>query len=69
MDGSLYDRGRLLIFRYLPEEMLPEDIASATMSEFYSLVAMARVSRKMKQEDHEAAIVQAICKILEMLNE
>lgn len=68
-DGSLYDRGRLLICRYLPLEMRPPDISSATMSEFYHLVAMARVARKMEQEDRETTIIQAICKVLEMLNE
>lgn len=65
MDGSLFDKGQLLIYRYLPGEMLPEDMDDVTLSDFYGLVAKARVSRKMLQEDQETAIVAAICRIFE----
>lgn len=49
--------------------MVPGDFSEVSLSDFYQLVGMARVSRKMLQEDQETAIVQAICKILEGLNE
>lgn len=49
--------------------MVPGDLNEVSMSDFYQLVGMARVSRKMLQEDQETAILQAVSKILEGLNE
>lgn len=38
------------------------------MGEFYRLIAMARIARRMMQEDQEAAIVQAMNTVIEALN-
>lgn len=49
----------LMIFMYLPDQLLPSDLGESSIKEVYRLLGMARIARKMKQEDMAAAINQA----------
>lgn len=50
------DYGRLLIYQYLPREMIPIDFENADFDEFFRLMAMAQVAREMKIEDIEVGV-------------
>ena len=50
------DYGRILIYQYLPKEMLPEDFENTDFDEFFRLIAMAQVAREMRIEDIEAGV-------------
>lgn len=52
-----------MIYRYLPESMLPKDMKEIKMGDFYRLLAVARQARKMYQEDLERGILEAISKL------
>ena len=47
--------GRLLIHKYLPNELI-KDTDSLDFDEFYRLVALADISRKMSIDDMETGV-------------
>ena len=50
------DYGRLLIYQYLPREMIPGDFENVDFDEFFRLMAMAQVAREMRIEDIEVGV-------------
>ena len=50
------DYGRLLIYQYLPREMIPDDFENADFDEFFRLMAMDQVAREMMIEDIEVGV-------------
>lgn len=50
------DYGRLLVYQYLPREMIPGDFENVDFDEFFQLMAMAQVAREMKIEDIEVGV-------------
>ncbi len=50
------DYGRLLIYQYLPKELIPDDFLNAGFDEFFRLMGMAHAARKMRMEDIEIGV-------------
>jgi len=50
------DYGRLLIYRYLPSSLVPEDFENVDFDEFFRFMAMAQVAREMAIEDIEVGV-------------
>lgn len=50
----------MLIYRYLPQELLPEDFEKIDFDEFYYLYAQADCARELKIEDIEAGVAKGI---------
>lgn len=50
------DYGRLLVYQYLPKELIPDNFANAGFEEFFRLLGMAHVAREMRMEDIEVGV-------------
>jgi hypothetical protein len=50
------DYGRLLIYQYLPREMIPCDFENVDFDEFFRLMGMAQAAREMRIEDVEVGV-------------
>lgn len=48
--------GRLLVYQYLPKEMIPEDFENAGFDDFFRVMAMAQIAREMRIEDIEVGV-------------
>ena len=50
------DYGRILIYQYLPKELIPDNFESVDFDEFFRLMAMAQVARELRIEDIEVGV-------------
>lgn len=50
------DYGRLLIYLYLPREIVPDHFEEVDFDEFFRLIGMAQVAREMRIEDIEVGV-------------
>lgn len=50
----------MVVYRYLPRELLPERFEDLTFEEFFELYAQADCAREMKIEDIEAGVARGI---------
>jgi hypothetical protein len=48
--------GKILIYSYLPKELLPENFPNVDFDEFFRIYAMAEVAREMRIEDIEVGV-------------
>ena len=48
--------GKILIYTYLPKELLPENFPDVDFDEFFRIYAMAEVAREMRIEDIEVGV-------------
>lgn len=52
--------GKMVIYTYLPKELLPESFEDLTFDEFFSLYGQADCAREMRIEDIEAGAAKGI---------
>lgn len=50
------DYGRLLIYLYLPRELIPDNFEEVDFDEFFRLIGMAQLAREMRIEDIEVGV-------------
>ena len=50
----------MVIYSYLPRELLPENFEDLTFEEFYGLYAQADCAREMRIEDIEVGVAKGI---------
>ncbi len=50
------DYGRLLIYLYLPRELIPDNFEEVDFDEFFRLIGMAQAAREMRIEDIEVGV-------------
>ena len=50
----------MVIYSYLPRELLPESFEDLTFDEFFSLYGQADCARDMRIEDIEAGVAKGI---------
>lgn len=50
------DYGKILIYQYLPQKLIPNDFENIDFDELYKLIAMAQIARKMRIEDIEVGV-------------
>lgn len=50
----------MVIYNYLPKELLPESFEDLTFEDFFSLYAQADCAREMKIEDIETGVAKGI---------
>jgi len=50
----------MVIYTYLPKELLPENFEDLTFDEFFALYGQADCAREMKIEDIEAGVAKGI---------
>lgn len=50
----------MLIYKYLPRELFPEDFEELTFEEFFMLYAQADCARELKIEDIETGVAKGI---------
>lgn len=50
----------MVIYTYLPRELLPENFEDLTFEEFFSLYAQADCAREMRIEDIEVGVAKGI---------
>lgn len=53
----------MLIYTYLPKELLPENFEGLTFDEFFSLYVQADCAREMRIEDIETGVAKGIADI------
>lgn len=46
----------MLIYQYLPKELIPDNFENTDFDEFFRLMAMAQVAREMRIEDIEVGV-------------
>lgn len=54
------DHGKLVVYTYLPGELLPENFENLTFDEFFSLYSLADCAREMRIEDIKAGVAKGI---------
>lgn len=52
--------GKMVIYTYLPRELLPESFEDLTFEEFFELYAQADCAREMRIEDIEVGVAKGI---------
>lgn len=50
------DYGKILIYMYVPGKMIPDNFEKCSFDEFFRLLAIAQICRKMRQEDIEVGV-------------
>ena len=50
----------MVIYTYLPKELLPESLENLTFDEFFSLYGQADCAREMRIEDIETGVAKGI---------
>ena len=50
------DYGRLLVYLYLPKEMIPDDFEHVSVDEFFRFIGMAQAARELRIEDIEIGV-------------
>ena len=50
----------MVIYTYLPKELLPESFEDLTFDEFFSLYGQADCARDMRIEDNETGVAKGI---------
>lgn len=55
----------MVIYTYLPPELLPGDFNDLTFEEFYDLYAQADCAREMRIEDIETGVAKGIADIFD----
>ncbi len=50
----------MVIYTYLPKELLPESFEDLTFDEFFALYGQADCAREMRIEDIEAGVAKGI---------
>ena len=55
----------MVIYTYLPKELLPESFEDLTFDEFFSLYGQADCARDMRIEDIEAGVAKGIAENFE----
>ena len=50
----------MVIYTYLPKELLPENFEDLTFDEFFALYGQADCAREMRIEDIEAGVAKGI---------
>ena len=58
--SSFVSYGKMVIYTYLPKELLPESFEDLTFDEFFSLYGQADCARDMRIEDIEAGVAKGI---------
>ena len=58
------DYGRLLVYQYLPEQLIPGDFEKADFDTFFRVVGMASVARELRMEDIEVGVNQGFVKAM-----
>ncbi len=46
----------MLVYQYLPKEMIPDDFENVGFDEFFRLMGMAQAAREMRIEDIEVGV-------------
>lgn len=46
----------MMIYMYLPPELIPEDFEQSDFDEFFRVLAMAQIARELRQEDIEVGV-------------
>lgn len=46
----------MLIYMYLPPELIPDDFENSDFDEFFRVLAMAQLARELRQEDIEVGV-------------
>lgn len=59
MKEDLIEYGYLLICNYLPEQIPDDFMEKISMTDFYRMIAKARIFREMKQDDIRTAVIKA----------
>ncbi len=54
----------MVIYTYLPRELLPESFDDLSFDDFFSLYGQADCAREMRIEDIEAGVARGIADIL-----
>ncbi|MBS5299701.1 hypothetical protein GPK60_03720 [Ruminococcus sp. MCC718] len=52
--------GKMVIYTYLPTELLPESFEDLTFEEFFELYGQADCAREMRIEDIETGVAKGI---------
>ena len=52
--------GKMVIYTYLPKELLPESFEDLTFEEFFELYGQADCAREMRIEDIETGVAKGI---------
>lgn len=58
--SSFVSYGKMVIYTYLPKELLPESFEDLTFEEFFELYGQADCAREMRIEDIETGVAKGI---------
>lgn len=55
--------GKIFIYKYLPKELIPENMEQLEFDDFFRLIAMAELAQEMMIKDLEIAVNHGVAAI------